>query len=189
MTKLFSCALVLSLMSLSATAAPPEQAEETKAAAKKGKVENPMKIEMKDGKGKVLGYASLAPTPAGVEINLDVKGVTPGEKAFHIHENGSCKGPDFKSAGAHFNPGGHKHGSVTGGSHAGDMMNVNVKNDGVLLAEVWNKEVTLEKGKPNSLVKKGGTALVIHAKPDDYKSQPAGEAGDRILCGEIPEAI
>lgn len=145
-------------------------------------------VPMKDAKGKVIGEAKLAPSPGGVEINLRVKGLTPGEKAFHIHQNGSCRPPDFKSAGDHFAPGGEKHGSVEGGPHAGDMMNVNVKADGVLETEIWNDRVTLEKDKPNSLVKKGGTALVVHAKADDYKSQPSGGAGDRIVCGEIPEA-
>lgn len=152
-------------------------------------VKDPMRIPMKDAKGKEVGFATLSQAPTGVQIDLDIKGMVPGEKAFHIHEKGECKGPDFKSAGDHYAPGGNKkHGTVKGGPHAGDMMNVNVKEDGLLSARVLNEAVTLEKGEPNSLLKKGGTSLVIHANPDDYKSQPSGGAGDRIVCGVIPGA-
>lgn len=146
----------------------------------------PVKVDLKNAKGDSVGTATLTQLAKGVKIQLDVKDIGEGEHAFHIHENGTCTAPDFKSAGGHFNPMKHKHGyDVAGGVHAGDMPNLIANDDGEAKLEYVNPNVTLKKGAKNSLLKKGGTALVIHAKPDDYKSQPAGEAGDRIACGEI----
>ena len=101
---------------------------------------------------------------------------------------GKCE-PPFTSAGGHFNPDGKKHGKMAdGGAHAGDMNNLEIPASGALTTDVVNDQVTLDKGRPNSVFKDGGTALVIHAKADDYKSDPAGNAGDRIACGVIEEA-
>ena len=142
------------------------------------------KAALKDQKGADVGTAELAQTPAGVLIRLSLKGLPAGERAFHIHGVGRCE-PPFTTAGGHFNPGGHKHGLLVGQGHAGDMPNLHVPAGGVLVIEVLNAAVTLDKGKPNSLFHAGGTSLVIHAGKDDYKSDPAGNAGDRIACGVI----
>jgi Cu-Zn family superoxide dismutase len=139
---------------------------------------------LKDGSGKAVGDVDLVQTPAGVLLRLRVKGLPPGERAFHIHAVGKCE-PPFESAGPHFNPGNHKHGMMAGAGHAGDMPNLHVPQSGELAVEVVNAAVTLEKGKPNSLFDNDGSAIVIHAKADDYKSDPAGNAGDRIACGVI----
>jgi len=139
----------------------------------------------KTSDGKDAGNAELVQTPAGVLIKLSVRALPLGEHAFHIHGVGRCE-PPFTSAGAHFNPAGRKHGMMAAdGQHAGDMPNLHVPADGILIVEVLNPSVTLEKAKPNSLYGPGGTALVIHAGKDDYKSDPTGEAGGRIACAII----
>ena len=142
------------------------------------------KADIKDAKGQSVAVATLTQTPAGVLIKLTVKGLPAGERAFHIHAVGKCEAP-FTSAGPHFTPGNHKHGILTGAAHAGDMPNLHVPQSGELSVEVLNAAITLEKGKPNSVFDNDGSAMVIHAKPDDYKTDPAGDAGDRIACGLI----
>src|SRR5207249_714793 len=102
-----------------------------------------------------------------VKIALTVSGLAPGQRAFHIHNVGKREGPDFESAGAHFNPYNKKHGLKNPeGPHAGDMENIQVRSDGTGTAEIINKQVTLAEG-PNSLFHEGGTAILIHASPDD----------------------
>jgi Cu-Zn family superoxide dismutase len=143
--------------------------------------------QLKDTGGKAVGDVDLIQTSAGVLIKLQLKGIKPGEHAFHIHAVGKCE-PPFDSAGGHFNPGHSHHGMMSGQGHAGDMPNLHVPQDGNLSVEVLNREVTLEKGKPNSLFDGDGSSLVIHAKADDYKSDPAGNAGERVACGVIQES-
>lgn len=140
---------------------------------------------LKNAEGKDVGSAALTQTPAGVLIRLSVKGLPAGEHAFHVHGMGKCE-PPFTSAGGHFNPGNKKHGILAAdGHHAGDLPNLHIPASGELTIEVMNAAVTLEKGKPNSLFGAQGTALIIHAGKDDYKSDPTGEAGGRIACGVI----
>ena len=143
--------------------------------------------QLKDGSGKAVGDVDLVQTPAGVLIKLQLKGLTPGEHAFHVHAVGKCEAP-FESAGPHFNPGNHKHGIMSGEGHAGDMPNLYVPQSGELSVEVVNTAISLEKGKPNSLFDSDGSSLVIHAKADDYKTDPAGNAGERIACGVIQQS-
>jgi superoxide dismutase, Cu-Zn family len=142
------------------------------------------KAALKDQKGADVGTVALTQTPTGVLLRLSLKGLPAGERAFHIHAVGKCEAP-FTSAGGHFNPGNHKHGLLVGPGHAGDMPNLHIPASGALEVEVLNAAVTLEKGKPNSVFQKEGTAIVIHAGKDDYKSDPTGNAGDRIACGVI----
>jgi Cu-Zn family superoxide dismutase len=136
--------------------------------------------------GKTVGSATLTQTPHGVLITIDLTGVPAGEHAFHIHEKGVCNAADkFMSAGGHYNPGKKQHGYLmTGGPHAGDMPNQFVGSDGMLKVSVLNAQVTLGSA-DGTLFGPDGTALVLHAKGDDYKSQPAGDAGGRIACGVI----
>ncbi len=143
--------------------------------------------QLKDSSGKAVGDVDLVQTQGGVLLKLQIKGLPPGERAFHIHAVGKCEAP-FESAGPHFNPGNHKHGMMAGESHAGDMPNLHVPQSGELVVEVLNPAITLAKGKPNSVLDNDGSALVIHAKADDYKSDPAGNAGDRVACGVIQES-
>jgi superoxide dismutase, Cu-Zn family len=144
-----------------------------------------VKVELKDLQGAPVGTATLSPADGGgVSIALDVRNLPPGEHAFHVHQMARCE-PPFASAGPHFNPDGKKHGLENpAGSHAGDMSNFTVGADGTATVTVTNKQVTLGAG-ANSVFAGGGTSLVIHAKPDDMKTDPAGNAGDRIACGVI----
>jgi Cu-Zn family superoxide dismutase len=139
-----------------------------------------------DTAGRMLGMAVFTQERSGVRIELNVKGLPPGAHGFHIHETGRCDIPDFKTAGAHFNPTGKRHGLHNPeGPHAGDLPNLNVASDGTA-STVWlAKGVTLKQGQPNSLRKQGGTAIVIHELPDDGKTDPAGNSGARIACGVI----
>jgi len=140
---------------------------------------------LKNGEGKEVGSVNLAQTSQGVLLNVAVKGLPPGEHAFHVHDVGKCE-PPFTSAGGHFNPGGKKHGMMSPeGQHAGDMPNLHIPQSGDLTVEVLNVNITLEKDKPNSVFDADGSAVIIHAGSDDYKTDPTGEAGGRIACGVI----
>lgn len=141
---------------------------------------------LKDPSGKALGSATLVHTPNGVLVRVDATGLPEGEHAFHVHETGRCDGSDgFKSAGGHFALE-HQHGyQVEAGPHPGDMPNVHVGADGRFRVEHMNPNVSLDPEARAYLLDADGSALVIHAKADDYRSQPSGDAGDRIACGVI----
>ncbi len=169
MKALGTVAVAASLLTLTAVAAAAQSAKAT----------------LKNAEGKDVGTAALSQTPAGVLLRLSLKGLPPGERAFHIHGVGKCE-PPFTSAGPHFNPGGKKHGLMAAdGHHAGDLPNLHVPASGEIVVEALNDAVTLEKGKPNSLLGGQGTAVVVHAGKDDYKTDPTGDAGGRIACGVI----
>jgi superoxide dismutase, Cu-Zn family len=142
-------------------------------------------VDLKNAKGDSVGTATLRETKHGVRIQLDVRDLPPGEHAVHIHQTAKCDPPDFKSAGGHFNPDGKKHGLENPeGHHAGDMPNFMVREDGGAKVSILNKDVNMGSD-IHSIFSNGGTALVIHAKADDMKTDPAGNAGDRIACGVI----
>lgn len=140
---------------------------------------------MKSPDGKELGTLNLVQTGDGVKISGTISGIEPGIHAFHIHETGKCDAPDFKSAGGHFNPHGSPHGKDGGGPHAGDMENLHITDSSPQTISVVNDKVTLNPVAKTSVFDADGSAIVIHAGADDYKSQPSGAAGARVACGVI----
>lgn len=140
---------------------------------------------LRDTAGRSVGVATFLQRDQGVDIGVSVTGLPAGEHGLHIHEVGSCEPPSFTSAGGHFNPTGAQHGSeAEGGPHAGDLPNLVVGRHGTGRLGAHSEDITLEDGE-NALLEGDGTALVIHAGSDDYRSQPAGDAGGRIACGVI----
>lgn len=144
--------------------------------------------------GQQSGSATLRTVDGGVEVAIEAKGMQPGAHGFHIHANGACApGPDassgktvdFGAAGGHFDPGAaQKHGRPGQGvheAHAGELPNLQVGADGRAVMRYVNANVSLAAG-PLSMV---GRTLVVHADPDDYTTDPAGNSGARLLCGVI----
>ena len=146
------------------------------------------KADLVNAQGEKMGTATLTQAESGVNVALEVSKLSPGLHGLHIHAVGKCDPPDFKTAGSHFNPHGKKHGLKNPeGAHAGDLQNLKVEADGSAKAVVVVTQVTLGEG-TNSLFHPEGTAIVIHASPDDEVTDPAGNAGARIACGVITKA-
>ena len=138
-----------------------------------------------NAQGQKIGTARILAAKGAVKIEVSVSQLPPGTHGIHIHAVGKCEGPDFKTAGGHLNPDNKKHGKDNpDGPHAGDLLNLEVKADGTAKATLLDKNVTLGDGS-NSVFHDGGSAIVIHEKEDDYKTDPAGNSGARIACGVI----
>lgn len=143
------------------------------------------KAELKDAMGKTIGQATLTDSPHGVLVHVTLTGAPEGAHAFHIHATGKCEAPAFTTAGGHFNPTMKQHGiNNPMGMHAGDLPNVVVPAGGALTFDFFASGVTLKAGS-NSLMDADGSALMLHQGVDDYKGDPAGNAGNRIACGVV----
>ena len=143
------------------------------------------KATLANADGKDVGTATFTPARGGVKVHVVASGLTPGKHGIHLHAVGKCEPPDFKSAGGHFNPAGKQHGLHNPrGAHAGDLPNLAVGKAGKAKATFTARGATLGDG-TGSLLPAEGTSLVIHANPDDEKSDPAGNSGPRIACGVI----
>lgn len=149
-------------------------------------VTNRKTVELKNVDEKKSGSAIVEQVDDGVKISLKVEGLEPGKHGVHLHETAKCEGPDFESAGAHFNPDNAEHGVENeNGPHAGDLPNVEVAEDGTGEYEFTIQHVSLLADEDNSLLDDDGSALVVHDKEDDGKTDPSGDSGDRIACGVL----
>lgn len=150
-------------------------------------VTDKVKVDFIDAKEQPVGSATLTQTPTGVLVQMDMRNLPAGERAFHIHQTGKCDAATkFQSAGPHLAADRKEHGfHSASGPHAGDLPNQTVDQGGHLKADVLAHGLTLKRGEEGSLLDADGSALVIHAKADDYRSQPSGAAGDRIACAVI----
>lgn len=170
---------------------PPPQTAQAPAAGMAAKV------RLMDTQGRTVGEATLTDVAGGVQLDITTGGLTPGEHGFHIHTNGACApGPDaatgqtvaFGAAGGHFDPGmAHKHGQPgepATVAHAGELPNLRAGADGRTTLRYVNANVTVATG-PRSVM---GRSLIVHEKPDDYRTDPAGNSGGRVLCGTIGPA-
>ena len=143
------------------------------------------RADIKNAEGKSVGTAALLETKDGVLITVNVKGLTEGLHAVHVHSAGKCEGPSFTSAGGHFNPMNKKHGLKNPeGPHAGDLPDMYVNKDGVGRYPALMESITLGNGAA-SVFDTDGSAIVIHASADDNMTDPSGNSGDRIARGVI----
>jgi len=141
--------------------------------------------EIKNAQDRIIGSATLTQLVDGVRIIVEVRDLSPGLKGVHLHEVGACVPPDFTSAGEHFNPTRRQHGLMNpAGPHAGDLPNIDVGADRTGRLETTTDRITLGSGS-TSLFDFNGSALVIHAEPDDHATDPDGGAGARIACGSV----
>ena len=135
--------------------------------------------------GSARGMATVTQASDGLHVVVKAQGLTPGIHAVHIHTTGQCNGPDFASAGGHWNPTARKHGmNNPAGMHMGDMPNMTVGPDGTGAIEYHVMGGTINGG-TTPLLDADGAAIVVHAQPDDNVSDPAGNAGGRVACGVL----
>jgi Cu-Zn family superoxide dismutase len=148
--------------------------------------DQPMKLEVINQQMTSVGTVELKKAAEGVEIKLDLTGLTPGKHGLHFHQLAKCEGPEFKSAGEHFNPEQKKHGlDSADAGHAGDLPNIEADAGGKVSTTLISKATTLDKGKTNSLAGGDGKSLIIHAQADDGKTDPSGNSGERVACAII----
>jgi len=142
-------------------------------------------VSVRDADGTLVTELTLSDAGNGLAITGTVTGIAPGPHAIHFHEVGTCT-PPFESAGGHFNPTDHDHGILNpDGHHAGDLPNIVMPEEGDGSIQIFAAHVTLAADAEGSLRDDDGTAIVIHSGPDDYRTDPAGDAGARIACGVV----
>ena len=167
-----------------AFASPAGQAPAWAAAA--GKPVTEASARLFAGAAKPSGVVLFTQTPKGVRIDINASGLSPGWHAVHIHSVGKCDTVHgFRDAGPHFDVGGHKHGRLApGGPHTGDLANQVAGKFGFMRVTIFTNAFTLGPG-PTSLFDADGSSFVIHRGHDDYKTDPDGKGGERVICGVI----
>jgi superoxide dismutase, Cu-Zn family len=137
-----------------------------------------------DAGGERIGVAALSDTAGSLRLAVSVGGLSPGLHGLHLHATGTCTAPSFTSAGGHFNPDGHQHGRLNpAGPHLGDLPNLLVGPDGS--ADTSFVLSGVERSGPRSLLPAEGTSVVIHAGPDDERTDPSGGSGERVACAVL----
>lgn len=185
----------LSLAACSKLEAPSDNATADAVTAENGAAVNmggdkamagvPTTANFNGGDGALLGTVTISEDPNGLVMNINAVGMPAGVHGIHLHEKGLCEGPKFESAGGHWNPAGKKHGRDNpAGAHAGDLANLTVTANGTANVSVSVADAKMSSG-AMMLADTDGTALVIHAKADDYKTDPSGDSGDRIACAVV----
>jgi Cu-Zn family superoxide dismutase len=176
MTKAFF-ATISCLAALAACAAQDEAVAPTSAEVADA-------VELRDPGGRLLANATLD-EGAGVRVRVEAAGLVQGTYAVHLHQTGRCDAPAFASAGPHWNPTRREHGRLNPlGPHLGDLPNLNVGADGAGTVELTVPGASLSGDDP-ALADGDGAALVIHAGPDDYRTDPSGNSGARLACGVV----
>lgn len=146
--------------------------------------------DIRDAQSRLVGRASFEELPkdVGVEVVIEVQDLDPGLHGVHIHTHGACQAPSFETAGPHWNPANHSHGLADPrGHHLGDMPNLGVDEDGTAEYRWILVGASLDGNRDLSLLRDGGTSVVIHELADDQLSDPSGGAGARIACGVIEQ--
>ena len=139
---------------------------------------------VKDGAGHDMGSLTLADGTGGITVSGTLHGLTPGDHGIHLHTVGMCDGPAFTTAGGHFNPTSKMHGSQNpAGPHVGDMMNIKAGADSTATVQLTTTGGSLHAA--DMLMDADGAAIVVHAKADDYATDPSGASGDRVACGVV----
>lgn len=148
-----------------------------------------VKVILQTSQGRPAGTVTFSNVKGGVKMKISLENTPFGEHAVHIHEHAVCDAPDFHGAGGHFNPSGKHHGYENPeGHHNGDLpKNVSVGEDHRGEATFVLNDISLDPNAPNSIFANGGTSVVVHEKADDMKSDPSGNAGNRIACGVVKE--
>ena len=148
-----------------------------------------VKVSLQNAQGQSAGTVTFSGAKNGVRVKIALENVPFGEHAVHIHQNPVCDAPDFKGAGGHFNPAGKQHGYDNPmGHHNGDLpKNVSVGEDHRGEATFVLTDISMDPAAPNSIFANGGTSVVVHEKADDMKTDPTGNAGNRIACGVVKE--
>jgi Cu-Zn family superoxide dismutase len=170
-----------------------EPAANESASAGSGPVEQAPAVPLAGADGRILGEVRAGDSPQGAVFHISAQALPPGTHGLHIHDVGLCEGPKFETAGGHWNPEGKQHGLHNPqGPHRGDLPNVTVGEDGRLSAtvtvEASNLRGSRAYGFANQIIDENGAALVIHAGPDDMRTDPSGNSGDRIACAVLGAA-